>query len=325
MDPQLVQNLRYKLQKRVRRLNSASYGVFDSTVRQFWGFFDANLVYVAMADRLKAQFPNVGADVDRIFAGEGLTGETDDEAAALGYEVMRRIVNADMSRIHMIARGYGSASTHNEAIEIIRDIFLEPFYEYVDEHLDDQRAMLALLLRYKYRSEWFHRERLWTLTQTEPQRAEKLLALDLYTFLYDQGIDFSIEPSSLTGEVDLIGAQDSKDPLLADTKIFDGEVRGKNYLRKAFNQIYTYTQHHNEPFGYLVIFKTTDKDLRFSLTTLSDVPVLIYNHKTIFLLTIDIYAYPKPVSQRPPIRATEITEEELIATIEEEGRNVREQ
>ena len=62
----------------------------------------------------------------------------------------------------------------------MREVFLEPFYEYVDEHLDGQRAMLALLLRYKQRSEWFHRDRLWRLTQDDKRNAERLLALDLY-------------------------------------------------------------------------------------------------------------------------------------------------
>jgi hypothetical protein len=64
-----------------------------------------------------------------------------------------------------------------------------------------------------------------------------------------------------------------------------------------------------------VIFKLIDKDLRFSLSASSrNVPVVFYNHKTIFLIIIDIYPYPKPVSQRDPLRAVEITEEELISS-----------
>jgi len=177
--------------------------------------------------------------------------------------------------------------------------------------------MLALLMRYKHRSEWFQREKLWEYSKIE-RRAEKALALDLYSYLYDQGIDFVIEPSSITGEIDLIASQDTDDPVLLDAKVFDGEGRGKSYIRKSFNQIYTYTQQYNEPFGYLVIYKTCERDLRFSLKQSGNIPSLVHNHKTIFLITIDIYPHPKPVSQRPPIQATEIAEKELIEITKEE-------
>ena len=317
MDPEFVQNLRYKLQKRVRRLNSVEWQMFIPALRQFWRFFDGNAVYSGIAELLIVGFPELSDDVKRIMAGEGLVGDTEEEAAAIGYAVLRHVSEFDDIRgVYGIASSFGPASETYEAEETVREVFLEPLYEYVDEQLDDQRAMLALLLRYKHRSEWFHRDDLSAIVQREPQRGERLLAIDLYSYLHDQGIDFTIEPSSITGEIDLIAAQGSEDPLLADAKIFDGDKRGKAYIRKAFNQIYTYTQQYNEPFGYLVIFKTTDRDLHFALSAVSrSTPVVVYNHKTVFMLTIDIYPHPKPVSQRDPLKAVEITEEDLIETI----------
>ncbi len=322
MDPQVVQNLRYKLQKRVRRLNSVEPQLFIPALRQFWAFFDQNPTYSGIARTLSLRYPEIVGIVDRIFSGEGRLGENEEEAAALGQSVLRRLVETDnYAALLHLAHGYSSPSQLSDALEVVRDVFLEPFYEYVDESLDDQRAMLALLLRYKHRSEWFHRLYLWRLIETDPQKAEKSLALDLYAYLHDQGIDFTIEPSSITGEVDLIAAQGSSDPLLADAKIFDAAGRAKGYIRKAFSQIYTYTQQHNEPFGYLIIFKTTDKDLRFSLSTPSrDIPIVVYNHKTIFLITVDIFPHPKPVSQRDPLHVVDIKEEELVAAVEEGGR-----
>lgn len=320
MDPEYVQNLRYKLQKRVRRLNSVDQSIFPSTLNQFWRFFDGNPTHFGIVEQLMSQFPETAHIADRILTGETLTGETDEEAAAIGYEILRKCATLGIDQIWTVAQNYGSSGDYKDAVERLREVFLEPFYEYVDEHLDDQRAMLALLLRYKHRSEWFHRDRLWSLIGANPREAEKLLALDLYSYLYDQGIDFTIEPSSLTGAIDLIAAQGSNDPLLADTKIFDADGRSRAYIRKGFNQIYTYAQQFNEPFGYLIIFKTTDRDLRFSLSSPSrSIPSVVYNHKTIFLITIDIYPHPKPVSQRDPIRAVEITEEELIRTSEEKS------
>lgn len=320
MDPQLVQNIRYKLQKRISRLNSVdSIESFVFTLAQFWRFFDQQDTLVGIIDYLVIQFPEIENDVNRIFQhNQDLYGETEEEAAAIGYYALRRLLDLrDIRQIQKISLQYNRSAKPHEALECIREIFLEPFYEYVDEQLDDQRAMLVLLIRYKHRSEWFYRDYLWNLSQTKG-RGEKELAINLYSYLYDQGIDFTIEPSSITGEIDLIAAQNTEDPLLLDAKLFDGEGRGKAYIRKGFNQIYTYTQQYNEPFGYLLIYKVTEKDLRFSLRLSSNIPMVVHNHKTIFLVTIDLYPHEKPVSQRPPLKVVEITEEELIEIIGKE-------
>ena len=276
-------------------------------------------MFNGIIENLLAQFPEIDNIIDRIFNKEDCYGETEEESAAIGYNVLRRLENTD--QIFDLGWTYRQTGKNRESIEAIKEIFMEPFYEYVDEKLDDQQAMLTLLRRYKHRCEWFHRKRLGDLIQDQ-RAAEKLLALDLYSYLYDQGIDFSIEPCSITGEIDLISAQNTKDPLLADTKIFDGDSRGKTYIRKGVNQIYTYCQQYNEPFGYLIIYKITEKDLCFSLKFSRNIPLIIHNHKTIFLITIDIYSHNKPVSQRPPIKAIEITEEELIGIIEDETKEV---
>jgi hypothetical protein len=86
----------------------------------------------------------------------------------------------------------------------------------------------------------------------------------------------------------LIAAQDADDPLLLDTKVFDNKNRDKHYLCKGFNQIYTYTQQYNEPFGYLVIYNIAEQELCFSLECSGHIPMVIHNNKTIFLLTINI-------------------------------------
>ncbi len=316
MDPQIIQNLRYKLQKRIYRLNSIDFPMFLPILRQFWVFFDNNQILSGIIEHLVARYPEINETVKEIFNGKELVAKTEDEAAALGYKVLKHLASCTNHSIFTsLADPYRRTSNYNDALETLRDIYLVPFYEFLDECLDDQRAMLYLLLRYKHRCEWFHRNRLWDMTQKEPRRAEKQLALDLYEYLHNQGIDFTIEPSSLTGEIDLIAAQGSNDPLLADTKIFDADERSKSYLEKAFNQIYTYTQQFNEPFGYLIIFKIVETELRFALSTSGNIPMAIHNHKSIFLITIDIFPNPKSVSQRNPLKAIEITEEELVQTL----------
>lgn len=316
MDPQIIQNARYRLQKRIRRLNSVTFSNFIPALKQFWVFFESNQMFLGVIEPLISQYPALTENVDKMFSREGFAANTEEEAAVIGYAVLKRLSTCeDPSIFTTLAWPYNRTSKYDEALETVRDIFLEPFYEYLDEAIDDQRAVLNLLLRYKHRCEWFQRDNLWNMIQSDTRRAEKHLAVDLYEYLHNQGTDFTIEPSSLAGEIDLIAAQGSGDPLLADTKIFDADDRGKAYIRKGFNQIYTYTQQYNEPFGYLIIFKTTETDLHFALSLSGDLPMVLYNHKTIFLLTIDVFPNPKPVSQRNPLKAIEITEEELIQTL----------
>ena len=112
---------------------------------------------------------------------------------------------------------------YNDILEVFKDIFLEPFYDYLDESLDDQGAILALLRKYKHVCEWFRRQKFFGIWESGTARGEKHLALDLYRYLYEQGIEFYIEPSSLSGEVDMISTQIGENRLLADAKIFNPE------------------------------------------------------------------------------------------------------
>jgi hypothetical protein len=283
---------------------------------QFWAYFNSVPTFCGIKDLLIAEFPNAETFANAILSGQGGDAPSSEgEAAALGYWVLSKLSSEPEfeSTAFVLARSFGGMSDLSGAVDVVRDALLEPFYEYVDEHLDDHRAMLALLLRYKHRSEWFHRSYLLALSA----EGELVLAQELYSYLYDQGIDFTIEPSSPKGAIDLISTQGTKDPLLVDIKIFDGVSRSKAYICKGFNQIYTYTQQYNEPIGYLVIFNISDVGLQFQLSaTSSDIPIVVINHKTIFLLQIDIHEYAQAVSARGVLRSISISDDDLIKNIE---------
>jgi hypothetical protein len=204
-----------------------------------------------------------------------------------------------------------------DALNAFRQTFLEPVYEYLDEQLDDQRALLALLRRYKHKCEWFRRDALFTLWQADTSKGERVLADDLYEYLHDQGLDFTIEPSSASGKPDLISAQVGKEKLIADAKIF-GDGTPKAYLAKGFHQIYQYTLDYNQPFGYLVVFKTCENDLKFPMADQEQsIPFLARNNKTIFFVVIDICPHEKTASKRGVLKTIEITEADLIQTVGE--------
>lgn len=316
MNNEYIQNLRYKLQKRVRRLNSIQSNVFHATLKQFWGFLQGNEIFVGILEELEKRYLQMEKESEKIVKDKKpLVFENENENAAVTYFVIKKCVESEKQDIEWNIGGSYRTSRHmSEMLDVFRDLFLEPFYEYIDEQLDDQRAILALLRRYKHRCEWFRRNHLFNVWNNDTKKGEKHLSMFLYEYLLDQGIDFNIEPKSVSGEADLVAAQKSDDPLIADVKIFEpNSGRGKDYIAKGFDQIYQYTLDYNEPFGYLIIFKTCKEDLRFALSNISQsTPFVIHNNKTIFLITIDIFPHEEPASKRGTLKTIEITEKDLI-------------
>ena len=91
---------------------------------------------------------------------------------------------------------------------------------------------MSNLKRYKHRAEWFRPEELRKFDDLYP---ESELVIPLYEFLFDQGIEFSIEPKSLHGRIDIIGPQlgDGTDRLMIEAKVFRENPRGNNRTRFA--------------------------------------------------------------------------------------------
>ncbi|MBA7619660.1 hypothetical protein ES703_27001 [subsurface metagenome] len=320
MDTNYVQSLRYKLQKRARRVNSADHNIAHATLKQFWTFLHSYPVFVGILRDLKCRVSDleivavniVNASVNNYYP------ENDLQAAGISFFVISKCLKSETSEVeYTIGANYGQTTEVSEAIDLFRVLFFEPLYEYVDEQLDDQRAILYLLRKYKHRCEWFQRERLFKLWEGEKQKGEKLLALDLYEYLHDQGLDFSIEPWSISGEADLVAAQKSDDPLIADVKIFNAPNK-KSYVTRGFSQIYRYTRTYDEPFGYLIIFNTSNSDLKLVLSHQEQsTPFVVYNGKTIFMLTIDIYPIEATASKEGKLKTVQITEKDLVKVIEE--------
>jgi hypothetical protein len=325
MNTSIVQQLRYKLQKRVRKVNSSGFQTFHFSLKRFWQFLHSNEVFVGVLEQASKLVAAGKDDAARILKGEALQGCNEDEEVCLAYWVIRSCVESDVNKnmeIH-IAHIYSHATKHDESLEMFKDIFIEPLYEYIDEQLDDQRAVLGLLRRYKHHCEWFRRNDLLNIFADEKARSsesgkksrgEKQLALHLYEFLHSQGLAFSIEPASISGEADLVSAQNSDDPLIADIKVFDPQSgKNKSYLISGFHQVYQYTLDYNESFGYLVIFKTCEEGLAFSSGQQEQsISFVTFNGKTIFFIVIDLFAHEKSASKRGKLKSYVITEQELV-------------
>lgn len=320
MNGEYLQNLRFKLQKRVRRLNSIDNSVrFHFALKQFWAFLHDNPVFVEILRDLELRHPELSDQIHNMLTNRNpLAFNREEEQAAAAYILFGICNGSGQQGLETeIGKYYVGSSRNSENLDAFRSVFLESLYDYLDEHIDDQRAILALLRRYKHKCEWFHRKKLYKLWEDNTTNGEKLLTMDMYDFLYDQGFDFTIEPSSVSGEADLIASQNTDDPLIADAKIFCPPSKNTNYIIRGFNQVYIYTRDYNEPFGYLIIFKTCPEDIKFSLPNQTQsTPFITHNDKTIFLLTIDIFPHEASASHRGRLRSYEITKEDLVNLIE---------
>lgn len=330
MEDKQLQSIRYKLQKRIRRLNSAEYDPFIPLLRQFFIFFNSSPILCSVRDTLleRTKKYDVKQTIDKVIKGKGPYGSNEEEAAAMGHEILLRAIGTNPPREILTCRRrvrvqfpqYNEKhddSEYNESLDIFRADFLEPFYEYIDEHLDDQHVILYLLKKYKHQCEWFRSVQLRQTVSNDTAKGEKSLALDLYEYLHNAGIDFNVEPKSTSGIPDFVTEQIGDNRIVADTKIYWPErSKDKSYLISGYNQIYTYLRDYNESFGYLVIYNMAEEDIRFLLPqTQFTFPSYTYNNKTIFFAVIDICDHNATASKRGQRKAINISENDLIAAL----------
>ena len=330
MDRRVQQNIRELLDSRIAHVTNSEQAFWGENIKLFVHFVETHPVLKSIIDSLFAGLPGFNRQLLDDEDNYQLDTKTFEESVAISYLALRKISqnhwNAIPIAMELLTEKSGGihfGQPDQPTVPAFNQEFLEKLYRFLQEKIEDQAIVIELLINFKQRSEWFTRQYLNKLSKGESRKAENLLAQELYLYLYDAGVDISIEPSSPRGKIDLIAAQkNSNRKLFADAKIFDAESHNKRYLLTGFRQIYTYCQQYNENIGYLVIFKLTDRDLDFALPeTTYNLPSLTYNNKTIAFLTIDIHSYEKPVSQREPLRAISITQENLIQIIEDDDQD----
>lgn len=328
MNNEHIKSLRNKLERRVNRLRLMKQGTFHYALLQFFDFLNGHPVFRGILDVLEQRYPELENTAKGVFLAAFDEYEApsvdsgnylepyESRHAAFSYFLIRECCGTTDYTVEVrITRLYiKHTQDQHDTKDRFFSIFIEPLYIYLDEALDDGRAMLALLRRYKHKCEWFARDQLFRLWTEDTQRGEKAIAKHFYEYLHDQGIDFHIEPSSASGEIDLLGDQVGDDRLAADAKVFNpSKNKGKAYLAEGLNQIYQYLLDYNEPVGYLVIFNTSTKDLAFALPTQqSSAPYLRLNHKTVYFIAINISPRIAPASKAGRVASVHIADEDLI-------------
>lgn len=316
MHIEITQVLQRKLERRIERLKNCDIRFMLSAIKQFFLFLENEpllkgiLINIEMENSLSKNGTNQHKYQDLVDINK------ENELINIAFWELRNFANRKYGQdLFSMAEnlGFRSSSARNsdirsQARDFVFITLIQPFCDYLIEQIDNQSSILSFTYRYKHRSEWFYSEKLRQIADEEKSKKEsgekkraeieEKLALDLYSYLYDEGINFHIAPSSITGKIDLIeegksrlleGQKDSSHRLLADAKVFDGENRNCNYIGKGFWQILRYCKKYNELFGYLIIYNISDGELEFELeNTINGLPIYEYYGKTIIFIVIDI-------------------------------------
>lgn len=313
MDSAYLQRIRFQLQKRFRRLNSCTHVLFHSSLVQFWNYLQAQPLTAGILAKLEEQAKPYTDEISAITARSEIEEfTTEAEQLAFVYRVVQHCALTPLGG-HVgpevrIGHSVSNEREHDNALNHFREMFLEPLYEYLDDALDQQAAVLSLLVKYKRKVEWFERDALLQLAADD----ERKLAKHLYAYLFDQGLDFHIEPQSASGEADLVAPE-----LVLDAKVFDGARRGVQYLASGVNQVHAYARDFNQEVGYLVVYKTCPETLDFTFSTAGHLaPCVSVGGKTIYLFVVDVCDYAMSASKRGAMKVHTVSQEFLVRAAE---------
>jgi hypothetical protein len=280
---------------------------------QFWNHLQSQPLTAGILGKLDAQAKLYSEEITKITTEHELEEfTTEAEQFAFVYRVVQHCalqpLGSYLGPEVNIGHAISNESKHDDALNHFREIFLEPLYEYIDDALDQQGAVLSLLFKYKRKVEWFEREALTQLATGD----ERKLAKHLYAYLFDQGLDFHIEPQSASGEADLVAPE-----LVLDAKVFDGSRRGIQYLASGVHQVHTYARDFNQEVGYLVVYKICPETIDFTFSSAGQhTPYVTVGGKTIYIFVVDICEYEMSASKRGVMKVHTVEQGFLVRMAE---------
>lgn len=336
MDPRLVQRTRYLLQARVRRVKSCPTPLFRSTCLHLLDWLQRHPILGAVVSELRvisAQF-DAGIAVALGYLHEEanandlqvMRGASVAEHAALCWRVLDTIARADIRddpseeiylRIFSTILHGSWTGTEEDWVDRLRDIAVESLYDFVDESIDSRNAIMGLLIKYKQRSEWFHRERLRAMAREGVERrrpGEESLAVDLQEYIFDQGVDFSIEPTSASGEADLVLRDVDRSYIVLDAKYIRAGASPsefKDKIARGLHQVARYCHDFHEPTGYLVVFIEDTKMPRLPVESSDGFEYISVKGKHVYYIPVVIADAPS-ASRAGKAEEIDITEGDII-------------
>lgn len=312
----IYRQLRNELRVKRDRLFRVDFRALVDELKLFFDFLKKHPILHGILEELRTNMPRFDEWYEKMAAERRIFfPSTEEERVRLCLVFLEHCINSgNENEPRNIAHNTGFHGTHlSGAAHFFLQQFFMPFYEYIDQHIEEYGSVLYVLEKFKLRAQWFKRKRLYDLYNEDTSRGEAVLDEILRIFLFDNGIEYPFStPASSSGRADIVASLHTPDPVIVEVKVFDGGSRGRGHLRQGFRQVHDYMSDYNKSIGYLVIFNVCDKDLQFRLTDHSKPPRIHLNDKTIFLVVVDIYHDVYPASERPKLQVYDIEENELV-------------
>jgi hypothetical protein len=255
-------DLRVRLSERRSRLYKAAAGpVFDNELSLFLAWLSGQPYIAALLTEIESEsisleeYEKGGKLEKRMFRFP------DDEAqrAKLCLEICRA---GDLRKWPWIV---SSSQNFSEMYADYVEVIVDPLVNYLHDRLEGGGSVLGILERYKRRTEWFHQADLHERYTNDTARGEAILDRHLREYLVDQGIAYPFsQPSSPSGEADVVADLGGDDPLSLEVKLFLPSARKDDaYVRQGFAQAVRYANDYMLPVGYLAVFNLTEELLVF--------------------------------------------------------------
>mgnify|MGYP006300555069 FL=1 len=336
MDERLIQRTRYILRSRFRRVQTLPDSLFFQSTRHLFEWLQNHPILSSSLTYLEKVDGKYIDDINQIY----------DEVVSNAQEYQPRSYEADSFEEHASAcmkivktiTKYQKSSTGrhrqlirrlaeyinpvsrpslNDSYDYIRDIALDGLFEYLDERLDTSNAIFGILRKYKQRSELFHQFRLRDIAKNglEGKTGERALTVELQGYILDQGVEFFIEPTSSSGEVDLIMRDADGRYVIIDAKYIPEKYERskiKDKLSSGFNQVARYCIDFNETEGFLVVFNQSDKKLNLGLKESDGKRYLKVGGKIAYYFPINIANLPS-ASQEGKATSYRFSKEDLVS------------
>lgn len=265
MSPLYQLDLRVRLSERRDRLLKAATGPFENELRLLLKWMRREPYLVAIEKEL-----------DALPTGLKQLEEAGDITIIMGIpfpddEALRARICLDVCRAceaGQVRKWTTTVSQASKFVDQYRDFvehIVDPLVNYLRDRLETGGSILAILERYKRRTEWFHQRELHDKYGADTARGEATLDAHLREYLVDQGIAYPFsQPHSPSGAADIVAELGGDEPLALEVKLFLPDAgKGDAYIRQGFAQIIRYANDYLVPAGYLVVFNLTRELLVF--------------------------------------------------------------
>lgn len=149
----MTQSLQEKVETRFRSLREAKFVTFHCVARSLFRFLDSKSAFIAIAKQLSSESPNARDRLKSYLnnSGEGAVNESESAAAALGEQFLRLVAEEGQPPRQLYDNVYSrqlgapdSSPLHEREERMMSSVkaqFLEPFYLYVIEHLNQDEEI----------------------------------------------------------------------------------------------------------------------------------------------------------------------------------------